>query len=55
MDRFMLDVTELFESGEGTKVGDAVELFGKNIPVTEFSESEGTIPYETLCRVGKMN
>jgi alanine racemase len=55
MDRFMLDLTELFEKGDTVRVGETVELFGENIPVTEFSECEGTISYETLCRVGKMN
>jgi alanine racemase len=55
MDRFMLDLTELFEKGYTVRVGETVELFGKSIPVTELSESEGTIPYETLCRTGKMN
>ena len=48
MDACMLDVT-----GTGAKVGDEVEIFGHNIPVTEISDKLGTIPYEVLTSVSR--
>jgi len=51
MDRCMLDVTDV----DGVKPYCEVELFGASVSVTELAEAEGTIPYETLTRVGKMN
>jgi alanine racemase len=52
MDRCMLDVTEIFEGGKGIAIYDGVEFFDN---ANAFSEAEGTIPYEILTRVGKMN
>ena len=48
MDACMLDVT-----GSGAQVGDEVEIFGHNIPVTELSDKLGTIPYEVLTSVSR--
>ena len=44
----MLDVT-----GTGAQVGDEVEIFGHNIPVTELSDKLGTIPYEVLTSISR--
>lgn len=46
MDACMLDVTDT-----DAQVGDEVEIFGKNIPVTELSDRLATIPYEVLTGV----
>lgn len=46
MDACMLDVTDT-----DAKVGDEVEIFGKNISVTELADKLGTIPYEILTGV----
>jgi len=48
MDMCMLDVT-------GLKImeGDKVEIFGKNIPVSELAESLGTISYEILASISQ--
>ena len=48
MDACMLDVT-----GSGAQVGDEVEIFGNNIPVTEIADKLGTIPYEVLTSVSR--
>lgn len=48
MDACMLDVT-----GTGAEVGDEVEIFGRNVPVTELSDILGTIPYEVLTSVSR--
>ena len=48
MDACMLDVT-----GTGARVGDEVEIFGHNIPVTELAARLGTIPYEVLTSVSR--
>ena len=42
MDQCMLKVPE------GTKTGDIVELFGKNVPVTQVAIELDTIPYEVM-------
>ena len=55
MDRCMLDVTELALSGVSVSPYDEVCFFGQGLSVTELSDHEGTIPYEILVRVGKMN
>ena len=44
----MLDVTDT-----DTQVGDEVEIFGKDIPVTEIAEKLDTIPYEVLTGVAQ--
>lgn len=46
MDACMVDVT-----GIDCKVGDAVEIFGREAPVERLSDSLGTIPYEILTSV----
>lgn len=46
MDACMIDVT-----GIDVTVGDEVEIFGNNIPVTEISDKLGTIPYEILTSI----
>lgn len=48
MDTCMLDVTDT-----GAQVGDEVEIFGKNILVTEIAEKLSTIPYEVLTGVAQ--
>lgn len=48
MDACMVDVTDV---GESVAVGDTVEFFGENIPVSEVAEVIGTIPYEVLTSV----
>ena len=48
MDACMLDVT-----GTGARVGDEVEIFGRDIPVTEISDKLGTIPYEVLTSISR--
>lgn len=47
MDACMIDVTDVPDC----KVGDRVEIFGPNIPVTEIAETLDTIPYEVLTSV----
>ena len=47
MDVTFLDVTDCPEAQEG----DSVEIFGKNVPVTELSDTLGTICYEVLSTV----
>lgn len=53
MDQCMLDVTGIPEAREGM----TVTVFGKDgeasLPVEEIAELAGTIPYETICLVGK--
>ena len=49
MDMTMLAVRE----DDDIHVGDSVELFGENIPITELSDICGTIPYELLCCINK--
>ncbi len=50
MDQCMIDITDA--KGD-IKVGDEVELFGKNISVNELSEIADTINYELICLIGK--
>lgn len=47
MDVTFLDVTDCPEAREG----DDVEIFGKNLPLTELSQKLGTISYEVLSTV----
>ena len=53
MDQLMLDVTDI----PGVRAGDIVTAAGADggefLPVTEISALAGTIPYETLCMIGK--
>ena len=46
MDMCMIDVT-----GLEVKAGDAVEIFGENLNLTEMASKIGTIPYELLTNV----
>ncbi|MEX0988343.1 MAG: bifunctional UDP-N-acetylmuramoyl-tripeptide:D-alanyl-D-alanine ligase/alanine racemase [Bacteroidales bacterium] len=46
MDMTMLDIT-----GTGATIGDHVELFGRNCPVSEMAEQVGTIVYEVLTGI----
>lgn len=46
MDACMIDVTDA-----DCQVGDRVEIFGDNVPVTELSDTLATIPYEILTSV----
>ena len=55
MDRCMLDVTPHFCNGNAVKIGDEVCFFGSGRKIKEFSDAEGTVPYEVLTRVGAMN
>lgn len=48
MDACMIDVTGC---GDDVHVGDSVEIFGYDIPVSELSDTLGTIPYEILTSV----
>lgn len=47
MDQTMVDVTNIPEA----KVGDSVELFGKNLPLDDLAELCGTISYEIVCQL----
>ncbi len=55
MDRCMLDVTDIIESGGTVKVGDVVTFFDKTHPVTLMSKSLDTISYEILTSVGNLS
>ncbi|MDE7460896.1 MAG: bifunctional UDP-N-acetylmuramoyl-tripeptide:D-alanyl-D-alanine ligase/alanine racemase [Paramuribaculum sp.] len=46
MDACMIDVTDA-----DCQVGDRVEIFGDNVPVSELSDTLSTIPYEILTSV----
>lgn len=46
MDVCMIDVTDI-----DCKVGDQVEIFGDNLPITVLSDCLGTIPYEILTTI----
>jgi len=46
MDVCMIDITDV-----DAKIGDRVEIFGKNIKVSDISDKLGTIPYEILTSV----
>lgn len=48
MDMTMVDVT-----GFHVEIGDEVEIFGGNIPVTELASKTNTIPYEILTNVSQ--
>ncbi len=47
MDACMIDVTDVPD----VAVGDSVEFFGENLPVSSVSDSLSTIPYEVLTSV----
>lgn len=47
MDQFMVDVTDI----PSVKVGDSVGLIDEMIPCEEIAQLEGTINYETVCKI----
>ena len=47
MDQFMVDVTHIPD----VKVGDVVSLIDETLPVEEIAKLEGTINYETVCKI----
>ena len=47
MDMTMVDVTSV----PGARVGDSVELFGRQLPIEDVAAAAGTIAYEILSRV----
>lgn len=49
MDMIAVDITDLAP----VAVGDAVELWGANLPVEELAHAAGTIPYELVCAVSQ--
>lgn len=53
MDQLMLDVTGIPQAREGM----TVTMFGRDgeafLPIEELSDAVGTIPYETVCLIGK--
>lgn len=55
MDRCMLDVTEIFEAGGSVKPYDTALIVGDGISVYDLARAEGTIPYEVLTGLGRMN
>jgi alanine racemase len=55
MDRCMLDLSDALDGGLRVRVGDRAEFISDKLPVSELSAAEGTVPYETLCRIGRMN
>jgi alanine racemase len=44
----MIDIT-----GLDAKEGDSVEIFGKNLPVTDVAHWMNSIPYEVLTGISK--
>jgi len=48
MDMCMIDVT-----GLDAKEGDTVEIFGRNLPITELADWMDTIPYEVLTGISR--
>jgi alanine racemase len=49
MDMLTIDVTGLPQ----VKVGDRVELWGREVPIERVAAACGTIAYELTCRVGR--
>lgn len=47
MDQFMVDVTDI----KDVKIGDEVSLIDEMIPAEEIAAIEGTINYETVCKI----
>ena len=47
MDMTMVDVTSV----PGARVGDSVELFGRQLPIEDVAAAAGTIAYEILSRI----
>ncbi|EKF20349.1 alanine racemase [Nitratireductor pacificus pht-3B] len=51
MDLTLFDVTAL--RPDAVKVGDYIELFGRNMPIDEVAAAAGTIAYELLTALGR--
>lgn len=49
MDMCMVDVTDLLD----VQITDEVEIFGNHILIEQFSDWQGTIPYEALTSIGQ--
>ena len=49
MDMTMIDITDIASVQEG----DAVQVFGKNLAITQVAKWAGTIPYEILTSIGQ--
>ena len=47
MDMLTVDLRPIKDAA----IGDAVVLWGSELPVEEIADHAGTIPYELLCRV----
>jgi alanine racemase len=52
MDYIMIDVTDIIKKSE-LGIGTEVELFGKNVKLSEIASLAGTITYEILVRLGQ--
>lgn len=50
MDMLTIDLTDLPQAG----IGSAVELWGRQIPVSAIADAVGTIAYEVLCHVKRV-
>ena len=50
MDYMTIDISKLKD--KDIKVGDYVELIGKNIKLSEIAKKSHTIPYEILNNIG---
>jgi alanine racemase len=49
MDMTMIDITDIPSVSEG----DSVQVFGKNLAITQVAKWAGTIPYEILTSIGQ--
>jgi alanine racemase len=45
----MIDITDIPSVSEG----DSVQVFGKNLDITQVAKWAGTIPYEILTSIGQ--
>lgn len=50
--RVSMDMIVIDLNGIDARVGDAVELWGKHLPVDRIAHAAGTISYELLCNAG---
>ena len=55
MDRFMVDVTDLFSKGITVCSGDTVTFFDRNFGIENMARACGTIPYEMLVSIGNVS
>ncbi|MBG5918461.1 alanine racemase [Providencia stuartii] len=49
MDMLTIDISDC----PGAKIGDRVELWGKNLPIDDVAQAAGTIGYELMCALAK--